>query len=87
VYDDVITGIEAITSLYHETGQCMLVRNKGGRFALQPIWSNSTCDNPKYIKFRALRKFRESNCQLDLRIFKYKRNVFKNCCRTKVSQY
>ena len=31
VCDDVNTGIEAITSLYHESGQCMLVRNMGGR--------------------------------------------------------
>ena len=80
--DDVNTGFEAITSLYHEAGQCMLVRNMVGHFALQHTCRNSTCDNLKYIKFRALRKFRESNCQLDLRIFKDKRNVFKSYCRT-----
>jgi len=57
VCDDVNTGVEAITSVYHEAGQCMLVRNMGGRFALQPTWLNSTCDNLKYIKFRALWKF------------------------------
>ena len=49
VCDDVNTGIEAITLLYHESGRCMLVRNMGGRFALQPTWWNSTCDNLKYI--------------------------------------
>jgi len=37
-----------------------------GRFALHPTWWNSTCDNLKYIQFRALRKFSESNSQLDI---------------------
>ena len=31
--------------------------------------------------------FRESNCQFNLIIFKYKLNVFKNYCRTNVLQY
>ena len=56
--DNVNTGVEAITSLYHEAGQCMLVKNIGGRFSSQPAWWNSTCDNLKYIKFRALNYFR-----------------------------
>jgi len=36
VCDDVNTGVEAITLLYHKAGQCMLVRNMGGHFAIQP---------------------------------------------------
>ena len=73
--------------MYYEAGQCMLVKNIGGRFSSQPAWWNSTCNNLKYIKFRALRKFRESNLMLDLRAFKDERNVFKNYCRDMVSQH
>ncbi|XP_060562301.1 uncharacterized protein LOC132721934 [Ruditapes philippinarum] len=87
VCNDVNTGVKAITSLYHEAGQCMLVKNMSGRFSSQPPWWNSTCDNLKYIKYRALRKFRESNSLLDLRIFKDKRNEFKNYCRIMLLQY
>jgi len=87
VSDTVNTGVEAITSLYHEAGQCMLVKNIGGRFSSQPAWWNSTCDSLKYIKFRALEKFRESNLMLDIRVFKDERNVFNNNCRYMVSQH
>jgi len=49
VSDNVNTGVETITSLYHEAGQCLLVKIFGGRFSLQPAWCNSTCDNLQYI--------------------------------------
>lgn len=49
----------------------------------QPEWWDQTCSDSKFRKFRALRKFRDSNFHEDFVSYKIERNHFKSSCRIK----
>ena len=86
INSNIEAGVDAITSLYHTAGHCM-TSNSCRKLSLQPPWWNTICDQLKYAKLRALRKFRATNSLIDLRHFKDQRNIFKNYCRTVISDY
>ena len=82
---NVNSAVDLITAIYQDAGKCMLVNFR--YFSSQPPWWDDECDYLKSVKYIALRKFRSSNLESDLRLFKDKRNNFKNHCRSKVYEY
>ncbi len=72
---NVNSAVDLITAIYQDAGKCMLVNFR--YFSSQPHWWDDECDYLKSVKYIALRKFRSSNLESDLRLFKDKRNFLR----------
>ena len=79
--------VELITTIYHEAGKYMKSKNHYTPSSTQPPWWDIECDRLKTNKNNALNRFRCSNLDSDLRLFKDCRNSFKTYFRMKECDY
>jgi len=84
---DMNQALQTIVSLYKTAAENMKVHNRTKQRNVYerqdtPWWDNE-CDNLKYCKYKALRKFRVTSSRGDLQIYINEKRNFKEMCKNK----
>lgn len=85
--ENINRAVETIIDIYTSAAKCMTKPLIKRKIPLRSAWWDADCDHFKQQKYSALRKFRKSNLDADLRNYKSERASFKNVCRLKKHSY
>lgn len=81
-------AVSMFVKVLHRAAEPMEIKSvKHKKVSAQPKWWDAECEEMKTRKFDALRTFKASYRDCDLKNFKNMRNAFKNMCQTKSFQY
>ena len=77
--DEAVSVLEGILQRAAESME--ISSNRRQRKSLQPKWWDKHCSHLKTCKYKALKRFKESNTREDLTAYRVARSEFKNYCK------
>lgn len=90
INDNVNSAVKSIISIYQSCADSLRLRhsvNTGHTPRTNAEWYDEECKTLKHAKYKALRKFRNTNSIIDLHHYRNHKNKFKGACKTKKATF